>query len=330
MDELEFKRLIEKYQRGLLTREDKAYMDRWFESIGDHPEDDAWTDDRERLLGARILSKLRSDEISRHVDDKNRAQRRRYLHYGYRIAASFLILVLAYVGWQFYVAERNVPTKELVAAATGGVKKVVLPDNSIVWLKGNSHLTYPAAFEGDTRRVALSGEALFEVSKDPSHPFIIECGDLLTTVLGTSFNIRTLDKDIEVLVLTGKVALTSKTDKEGIIVLPNEKALYSVTKKQIAKVGAAIPESETVAAVVEGTDYNMNFENTRMEEVIRRIEGKFNVDIVAEDETLRNCVITANFTDESLDRTLDMISQALNIDYETASDEVRLTGTGCP
>ena len=115
-----------------------------------------------------------------------------------------------------------------------------------------------------------------------------------------------------------------------MFVLPNEKALYSVTKKQIAKVGAAIPESETVAAVVEGTDYNMNFENTRMEEVIRRIEGKFNVDIVAEDETLRNCVITANFTDESLDRTLDMISQALNIDYEMASGEVRLSGTGCP
>ena len=328
MDDLEFKRLIEKYQQGLLTDEEKRLVDEWFASIGNQQHDEQWTPSRERKLGERIISSIGVEE-NRPVLISDRAPSRRHLRMAYRIAASVLIVACAYVGWQYSIEQSDPPSMETVASTTGGVKKVVLPDHSIVWLKGNSSLTYPQSFDGTARRVSLSGEALFEVTRNPSFPFVIECGDLLTTVLGTSFNIRTIDRDIEVLVLTGKVALTSKTDEKGIVVLPNEKALYSTTKKQIAKVQPAAPERET-REVIKGTEYAMNFENTGMAEVIRRIEGKYDVHIVAEDQTLKNCLITADFTDESLERTLDMISQALNISYNRTQREIVLRGAGCP
>ena len=128
---------------------------------------------------------------------------------------------------------------------------------------------------------------------------------------------------------TGKVALTSKADGRAIVVLPNEKALYSTATRQIAKIQPTAPDQETLA-VVKGTEYIMNFEDTRMAEVIRRIEGKYEVRIVPEDQTLKNCLITADFTDESLERTLDMISQALNIHYDRTRREIILRGAGCP
>jgi ferric-dicitrate binding protein FerR (iron transport regulator) len=131
-------------------------------------------------------------------------------------------------------------------------------------------------------------------------------------------------------VLTGKVSLTSENDREGLIVLPNEKALYSMAQRQIAKVNAEIlKKEEIIAAVTTGTEYVMDFEDTRMEEVIRRIEGKFNVKIDPRDPKLENCMITADFTGQSLERTLSMIAQALGFDYEIKDSTVILRGAGC-
>jgi len=181
--------------------------------------------------------------------------------------------------------------------------------------------------DDQTPDVTLLGEALFEVTKDPSHPFVIQCGELTTTVLGTSFNIKSREKNIEVVVLTGKVSLTSASDKEGIVVLPNEKAVYNGLNKQLVKV-ETVKKAEKIAAVA-STEYRMDFDDTRMGEIIRRIEGKFNVTVTMSDPKLGNCMITADFTDQSLDMTFNMISQALGFEYEINGNQISLRGTGC-
>jgi ferric-dicitrate binding protein FerR (iron transport regulator) len=144
--------------------------------------------------------------------------------------------------------------------------------------------------------------------------------------LGTSFNIKSNENDVEVFVLTGKVALSSKGYSQDLIVLPNEKAVYHTAGNQLAKV---IAEESERAAKIAGTQYSMRFHATRLQEIIRRIEGKFDVQVFLSDEKLNNCTITADFTDQSLDRTLSMISQTLEIQYELNDDQVRLKGTGC-
>jgi ferric-dicitrate binding protein FerR (iron transport regulator) len=193
-------------------------------------------------------------------------------------------------------------------------------------LKNSSSLTYPEQFTGKDRRVVLHGEALFEVAKDASRPFIIQCGELTTTVLGTSFNIKSGEKDIEVVVLTGKVSLTAQNNQPGIVVLPSEKAIYRKEMKQLAKVETQPEES---VASVSGTEYNMNFNQTRMQDAIRRIEQKFDVTISLTDPRLANCIITANLTDQSLKKTLDVITLTLHARYEINGGMVTLTGTGC-
>jgi ferric-dicitrate binding protein FerR (iron transport regulator) len=245
----------------------------------------------------------------------------------FKVAAAVLLLLVASAA--LWISKPSLFQGKDVAAhsvRSSGTQKILLQDGSIVWLKGNSTLTYPKAFSGSTRAVSLVGEALFEVAKDASHPFIIECGDLTTTVLGTSFNIRSGHSHTEIVVLTGKVSVQSKIEEKTTIILPNEKAVYNHVQKALIKSAAAADES---VAIIDGTEYSMSFEDTPMKEVVKRIEDKFGVEVVMADARLGNCMITADLTDQSLDLALEMISKSLRTSYTINNGHVLLHGPGC-
>lgn len=323
MDDHEFSQLIKKYQRGDISEKEKILLDEWFESMGKEEAKNTWTaTDKQRVMH-NILGQITAGEKEIFVKNKLTQSRFRAV---YRVAAAIVVLIVAsYLIWQQHNAEPVGP-HTLQTVSTGNINKLILADGSLVWLKGNSTLTYPSDFSGDVRKVSLQGEALFEVAKDPKHPFVIQCGELTTTVLGTSFNIKSTEKNIEVVVLTGKVALTSVTDKKGLIVLPNQKAVYNGEQRLFEKTES---EAKEKVEAVKDTQYPMDFEDTRMEEIIRRIEGKFNVKVRIADSKLANCMITANFTDQSLEGTIHMISQALGFSYELNGREVVVKGGGC-
>ncbi len=336
MDEFEFKKLVERYQQGLLSGREKQLLDEWFNAMGQDNVQELWTPEEKLSLKKKIVQQIKGKEIKAsggaelaplpvRLGSKSLRSGRSF-RAAYRIAASILLLVaVSYFVWQIPGAKSD-SGQVLQATAAGNTNKVLLSDGSIVWLKGNSTLTYAKKFTGTERKVALQGEALFEVSKDPARPFIIQCGELTTTVLGTSFNIKSSERNIEVLVLTGKVSLTSSSDKEGIVVLPNEKAVFNRLKKQLAK--TEIANEEKTATVVR-TEYSMDFEDTPMSEILHRIEGKFNVSVTMYDPSLGNCMITADFTDQSLEKTLEMISRVLGFEYEIDGNKISLRGTGC-
>lgn len=341
MDEFEFKRLIERYQQGLLSGRKKQLLDDWFNAMGQDNVHNLWTPEDKLSLKKKILQQIEGKErkASGGAEPARRtapvgnlplrilpvSRRGSYFRAAYRIAASVLLVTVSYFVWQFPGAKPD-SAQVLQATASGNINKVLMSDGSIVWLKGNSILTYAEKFSGSERRVTLQGEALFEVAKDPAHPFIIQCGELTTTVLGTSFNIKSSERNIEVLVLTGKVSLTAAGHKEAVVVLPNEKAVFDRVKKQLARIETA---KEEKTATVARTEYSMDFEDTPMSEIIRRIEGKFNVSVTMHEPGLGNCMITADFTDQSLARTLRMISRALGCEYEIDGKEISLRGTGC-
>lgn len=76
-----------------------------------------------------------------------------------------------------------------ITVPAGSQYQVTLPDGSSVWLNTYSSLRFPVAFAGDERDVELTGEAYFEVAKDPSKKFIVSGGGIKTEVLGTHFNV---------------------------------------------------------------------------------------------------------------------------------------------
>ena len=82
------------------------------------------------------------------------------------------------------------PVYNTITIPRGGEYKLVLADHTIVWLNSDSQLTYPVAFNGDTRELRLKGEAFFEVTKDIHKPFIVHTSQFDIRVTGTQFNVR--------------------------------------------------------------------------------------------------------------------------------------------
>jgi len=92
------------------------------------------------------------------------------------------------------------------------VVNITLSDGTKVWLNNESLIKYPAAFLGNERKVEITGEAYFEVAKNPFSPFNVTVNTPLgqgseITVLGTHFNINayTDEADIKTTLLEGKV-----------------------------------------------------------------------------------------------------------------------------
>lgn len=86
--------------------------------------------------------------------------------------------------------------------------RIVLPDGSIVLLSPNSTLYHTADYGLSTRKIQLNGKADFKVAKDTSRPFSVYAGQVVTTALGTRFNMSTLRKNYVMVKLTeGRVVV---------------------------------------------------------------------------------------------------------------------------
>ena len=95
--------------------------------------------------------------------------------------------------------------------ATAEMRSFSLSDGSSVHLGPDSAIAVD--FDGEARRVRLvQGEAFFEVAPDPESPFRVAAGEVITTVLGTAFNVRLGDRAAGVAVRHGRVGVKPSTD----------------------------------------------------------------------------------------------------------------------
>lgn len=134
------------------------------------------------------------------ADVRSRIRRRGIRMRIVRYAAAAAVMAGVVCGSWFMGGRRT--ESRLVAAAQPvsvstplGVKSdVVLPDGSRVRLNGGTRIVYPALF-GDERRVEVDGEAYFEVEHDARRPFVVVTGQVVSTVLGTTFNVHAYSED---------------------------------------------------------------------------------------------------------------------------------------
>ena len=108
-----------------------------------------------------------------------------------------------------------------LSTPSGGQFQLVLPDGSKVWLNSSSSIRFPTAFNGDERKVELTGEAYFEVAKNAAKPFKVSVKEMEVEVLGTHFNIMAYDdeRSINTTLLEGSVKV-AKGLSEKTLMLP--------------------------------------------------------------------------------------------------------------
>jgi ferric-dicitrate binding protein FerR (iron transport regulator) len=100
-----------------------------------------------------------------------------------------------------------------ITTPRGGQYQVLLADGTKAWLNAASSLKFPVAFNGDERKVEITGEVYFEVAKDKAHPFIVKANDVNVRVLGTHFDVSAYADDDAVIttLMEGSVKMTKGT-----------------------------------------------------------------------------------------------------------------------
>lgn len=235
-------------------------------------------------------------------------------------AAILLLMVSGFVLFQSDIFTPHESVQSLMRELKSGdsTVRVTLPDGSIITLNKDAALNYPEAFVAGTREVYLSGEAFFQIAKDPARPFIIHTNDMTTTVVGTSFNVRSAPGEVVVSVATGKVKVSNGRQTE--ILLPNEKMIY---KEQSFK------KESTNLAELNWMNRTLVFEDTSLEDAAKLIEEHFDVTVSFQHSALKKCQITGTFKNQSLETVLGAIAFSNDVKYEILNDTVTLTGTGC-
>jgi len=162
----------------------------------------------------------------------------------------------------------------------GGQYQIVLPDGSKVWLNASSSLKFPVNFSlHKERRVALAGEAYFEVAHNADKPFRVATDKQLVEVLGTHFNINayTDEPGTKTSLLQGKVKITAGTQVATLA--PGQQA--SLTNN------ITVTEANTSDAIAWKNGY-FNFDDEKLESIMRSVSRWYDVDVVFEDESLKS------------------------------------------
>ena len=318
MNEPQFRHLLDKYRRGECTPDEVGLLHRFYDSFQEN-EASASADGFERERVRRHIQQ----RIRRRSRTRGRSVTRRWR----RAAASVLLLLGLGIGG--YLAYTYLPTREVAWKARttqkGQRATLTLTDGTRIHLNADSRLSFPERFAADRRTVVLEGEAFFEVAHQPQRPFVITSGELTTTVLGTSFNVRAFAGETsQVTVATGQVNVRS-ADRSGntqeVTLNPYEQASYD---------GQLSTREVDVRPFVDWQEKVLRFREVSLTEAVIALERWYNVSIRIEDERIRACTISGAYINERLTNVLESFEHILNIKYRITEDqEVVLTGTGC-
>jgi len=241
------------------------------------------------------------------------------------VAASVLFLTWSVSSFFFQKSEEPPYAFIEKSVSIADTAIVFLSDGSKVTLNSGSMLRYPQKFSGSIREVYLEGEGYFEIAKSSKAPFLVQSGTLRTKVLGTTFNLTAYaaSKTIELVVLSGKVAVKeAHTDKE--IILAREQGIqYDTNKKTFNR--TVVSDLAKVTAWMNG---KMVFDDTRLEDVAIRLSKRYGVNIVISNNELSDCRLTAVFENQSINEIMEVITYLTNAKYRKNGNTIEWHGEG--
>lgn len=165
-----------------------------------------------------------------------------------------------------------------IQTPNGGQYRLVLPDGTGVWLNAASSLRYPTRFTGNERRVSVTGEVYFEVTKMPARPFVVEKDGMEIRVLGTHFNVNsyTDEPDLRVTLLEGSVTVNSmhEATARALTLRPGQQA--RLTGNGQLQLTSDI-DVEEVMAWKNGL---FDFSNADIQTIMRQIARWYNLSVV--------------------------------------------------
>lgn len=257
------------------------------------------------------------DQLSQHLHTKKVPQIKKRIHFGlpavwWKVAVA-VILVLAIASSTFYVGRKSVfdTVQQLSYSTYGGKSKLILPDGTEVWLHGSTTISYPSIFSGPKRKVFLSGEAYFQVTKDPSKPFIVDVLDQLQVkVLGTKFNILACPGDENVIVSLNEGMVQLTAPSTSYIMHPGNEATYHKATQKLTVQDKANVDFQSL-----WKSEKLRFDNEPLGNIAKKLEKWYNVKIVVDKDAASDYSYTFTLQNESLEEILRIMNSINHIKY---------------
>ena len=198
-----------------------------------------------------------------------------------------------------------------IVVPKGGEFQLVLADGTKVWLNEDTELKFPVNFAGALREVYLeSGEAYLEVAKDKEHPFVVHTTGGDVQVLGTQFNVKSLeDNKMEATLVEGSVQVSSGVAKT--VLVPNQQALVGKDGKDISVKEVDVEE------VVCWKDNIFLFKDVRLEEIMERLSDWYGFQVEYRNQPVKNekFYISIDKYGE-VDKILELMSEVSGVRFE--------------
>lgn len=178
-------------------------------------------------------------------------------------------------------SDRTVTAYNTLETSNGEQSKIILPDNSKVFLNAGSSIRYPASFSRlAERQVELAGEAYFEILKDKKHPFIVKTKNQDVKVLGTHFNINSYSNEhaIKTTLIEGSVLIDNKYQLK-----PGQLAINDNGKLDV------MPADTDLELAWKNNDFY--FRETAIESVMKQIERWYDIKVEYTDPRLKSISI---------------------------------------
>ncbi|WP_332369143.1 FecR family protein [Spirosoma telluris] len=264
-----------------------------------------------------------------------------------RVAAS--ILVVLGLGYLFLVyqpgssrVDKLAEISPVLAANYNEVENtkpepqvITLRDGSVVTLYTNSKLRYPRQFTPKQREVYLTGQAFFKITKNPKQPFWVHSDQISTQVLGTSFLVKTEGNNAKVEVRSGRVSVYTRKDiraarrlkqneSVGVVLTANQQVDFIEKEDRLVK---SVVEQPIVLQKIERHEYE--FEDVPIDKVFKQLEKTYGLSVIYDPVTVKNCFITATFSDESLFEKLNLICRISRATYEIVDGQIIIHSVGC-
>lgn len=323
MTKAEFLAILDKHLDGTVSETERSVLDDFYRHHLAQSQKEWELTEKERIR-IEIF-----ESLNRAIDEDVRQHHHVRSGRMWWVAASVAVLVAAAVG--LYLTRIVGAEIQYVTTTTqrGEQTTVTLSDGSVVRLNAESSITFPEQFAAsDPRTIKLRGEAFFDVARDEKKPFVIQSGDLITTVLGTSFNIRAYPEDetIAVTVATGKVKIefADRQHQNGgaAFLASGEQGLYDQSK--ITKTSVTL---EKYLAWKDGT---ILLEGTSLQEATDILGRWYDVDFVFENPDMKTCTIDGKFRNDELKNILENLRFLLGIEYRMeAGDRIIIDGESC-
>ncbi|MGE8376723.1 MAG: FecR family protein [Sphingobacterium sp.] len=196
--------------------------------------------------------------------------------------------------------------------------KVVLADGTTVWVNSGTSFSYPIPFSADKREVYVEGEAYFDVAHDPKKPFVVHCGKVGITVLGTAFGVNTFDGAVVTALVRGKVEL--KVNGQLQQLMPGNVGKYNIESDKLYL------SDDPIRDWVAWKDHVLYFDDMKLGEIAERLKRLYDYHFIFDDPALKELRFTIDIEQTAAIQTVLKYLQASvqNVDFKVVGRDIHV------